>query len=128
MDLKLDRLTLAMASHEGFNAIGPGVPPGGNRAYRNHNPGNLTASPFAIGSDGRFAIFAHDMDGFAAMRLDIRKKALGQTTTGLNGNSTLKDLIDVWDSGDLPITRKQYLEDVLTKTGFAATMKLSELL
>jgi len=39
---------------------------GGDRNWRNNNPGNMNASPFteahgALGSDGRFAIFA-DMD------------------------------------------------------------------
>lgn len=43
-----------------------------SRARRNHNPGNIRAGYFAsnhgaVGSDGSFAIFKNDQDGFNAM-------------------------------------------------------------
>ena len=46
----------------------------GSRSYRNNNPGNITAGSFterygAVGSDGRFAIFASYDDGRYALRV-----------------------------------------------------------
>lgn len=56
----------AMARMEGFYVAG-------SRANRNHNPGNIEYGTFArvhgaIASDGRFAIFACDQDGFNCLR------------------------------------------------------------
>lgn len=59
-------LLAAMARMEGFLVEG-------SRANRNHNPGNIEYGSFArchgaIGTDGRFAIFANDRDGFNCLR------------------------------------------------------------
>lgn len=50
----------AMATMEGFYKPG-------SRAFRNNNPGNLVYGPYthnSIGSDGRFAKFKTQADGF----------------------------------------------------------------
>ena len=67
----------AMAKQEGFY-----VP--GSRPARNHNPGDIEYGKFArahgaIGTDGRFAIFATDEDGFAAMRALLMSAYRGLT-------------------------------------------------
>jgi hypothetical protein len=67
----------AMAREEGFY-----VP--GTRPNRNHNPGDIEYGPFAIangatGTDGRFAIFADDATGFAAMAALLAEHYAGMT-------------------------------------------------
>jgi hypothetical protein len=126
--LKLERLVLAMAEHEGWNDQTRAPASAGSRSYRNHNPGNMRSSPLAIGKASGFAVFNSDEDGFAAMRLDIMQKATGHTSTGLNGNSSLADLIQVWAPTADGNDPNSYLNHVLQMTGFVASMKLSDLL
>lgn len=126
--LKLERLAYAMAEHEGWGTQIDTPATSGTASFRNHNPGNLRASPFEVGKSFGFSIFRTDMDGFAALKWDIMQKAKGNTTTGLNGNSTLSDLIHVWAPSQDGNNPQSYLQDVLHMTGFIATMKLSELL
>lgn len=126
--LKLERLTLAMAEVEGWTPSDAAPTLSGSRSYRNHNPLNLRASPFAEGSNGGFAVFNTDMDGFAAARWDIRQKARGNTSSGLTGESTLRDLIKVWAPSEDGNDPASYLQHVCHMTGFLETMKLKEFL
>ena len=62
---KLINLTSAMAEFEGWTPqgsfdVGEKAP---SRAYRNHNPGNLRSSPFALGTRDDFAFFISDEIG-----------------------------------------------------------------
>lgn len=68
----------AIAREEGFY-----VPD--SRAARNHNPGNIVAGKFArmhgsLGSDGRFAIFENDFQGFAALEALLKSAAYFKLT------------------------------------------------
>lgn len=68
----------AIAREEGFY-----VPD--SRASRNHNPGNIVAGKFAqmhgsLGSDGRFAIFENDFQGFAALEALLKSAAYFKLT------------------------------------------------
>jgi hypothetical protein len=101
--------------------VGPSV------SYRNHNPGNMRSSIFALGVRDGFAYFFNDSTGFFAMRYDIVMKAQGKTSTGLTGESTLQDLIKVWSAGD-PVGVHNYTEFVCLRTGFAPDMKIKELI
>lgn len=53
--------------------------PGATRADRNNNPLNLTKSPLAIGSDGRFSQFADPATGFQAAAYQLHRYAAGLT-------------------------------------------------
>lgn len=117
-----------MAEQEGW--LNPEEAPvtGGSISYKNHNPLNLRASPFSVGERDGFCFFRTDADGFAAARWDIISKASGKSGGPLNGHSTLKDLIAVWapeSDGNDPAS---YLQSVLDKTGFVATMPLASFL
>jgi hypothetical protein len=59
-------------------------------AVRNNNPGNLR------GPDGNFQQFPDMQTGFQAMMSDLQAKQTGNTKTGLNGNSTLQQMISVY--------------------------------
>jgi hypothetical protein len=79
-----------------------------SRCRRNHNPGNIRYGSFArrhgaIATDGSFAIFKSDQDGFNAMSELLEAHYLGETNTGNYINNICE-----W-SGLLPQT-------VLTKT------------
>lgn len=125
----IERLALAIRSQEGWRSarFSDQDPEGGTRSYRNHNPGNLRKSPFQTGCDGEFAIFHSDFAGFFALQWDIWSKANGNTSTGLNGDSTLRDLIYRWAPPNENDSEK-YLERVVMLSGFSDDMKLSELL
>lgn len=117
-----------MAEVEGWAPLGKTSTPGGSASYRRHNPGNLRSSPFEIGKDGGFSIFKTDTEGFIALQWDIRQKATGNTSSGLTGESTLKQLIHIWaptEDGNNPAS---YLKQVTFMTGFSESMKLKELL
>lgn len=127
MSLKLEQLALAISAHEGW--ITPGTPgfPDGSRSYRNNNPGNLRSSPFQVAVVGGFSMFKTDFDGWYALLYDLKCKATGKTSTGLNGNSTIKDLIYKWApalDGNRP---DKYVQAVCANTGFSPQMKLNEL-
>lgn len=118
----------AMAEHEGYTPPGPNTPPGGSRAYRNHNPGNLRASPFCHSVVDGYCIFKSERDGWYAFEWDLRSKVVGNTSSGLGPESTIADLIAVWAPSQDGNNTDAYLADVLKKTGFSASMKLHELL
>lgn len=125
---KMERLIFAMATHEGWTPKGFDGNVDGSRSYRNHNPGNLRSSPFQCGTDGGFSVFRSDLVGYMAMEYDITMKAMGKTTTGLNGDSTIKDLINVWAPTTDGNNTQKYLDDVCALSGLAPTTKLKELL
>lgn len=127
-NFKLERLMLAMAEHEGWLVPGQAQHPGGSRSYRNHNPGNLRVSPFASAIVDGFAVFKNDHMGWMAFQWDLIQKAKGMSATGLNGESTLRELIYKWAPPEDGNSTEEYLVQVLRKTSFPETMKLKELI
>lgn len=125
---KMGKLLLAMAEHEGWGMPSPGKPNGGTRAYRHHNPGNLRRSIFQHSVIDDFAVFPSDHIGWVAFEYDIMQKAKGNTITGLNGESTIADLLYKWappaDNNDT----EAYIKSVEQKSGLPRTTKLKELL
>lgn len=126
--MKIERLILAMAEHEGWKPVGDPKYPNGTRSYRNHNPGNLRNSPFADRIVDGYAVFGSDAMGWFAFQWDITQKAKGNTSTGLGPNSTLRDLIRVWAPASDNNNTNAYLADVVAMTGFNPTLTLKELL
>jgi hypothetical protein len=125
--MKLERLALAMMTYEGWTPAGPEPGKNGSRSYRNHNPGNLRSSPFQKTSKEGFAVFETDFEGWFALIWDLRQKCTGNTKTGLNGESTIADLIKVWapeNDGNIP---EQYVKAIHTFSGFPPSTKLKEL-
>lgn len=128
MSLKIDRLLVAMAEHEGWGAVGDPQFPNGSRSFRYHNPGNLRASPFAVRIVENYAVFKNDTIGWLAFQWDILQKAKGNTSTGLGPNSTLRELIFKWAPPSDSNNSEAYLQNILSMTGFKEDMKLSEFL
>lgn len=124
---KVERLMMAISEHEGW--IPPSEKNGykASRSYRNHNPGNLRSSPFSHSIDGGYAVFANDFVGFNALQWDLLQKARGNTVTGLNGKSTLRELIYKWapptDSNDT----EAYIRSVVRATGLSESTSLEEI-
>ncbi len=117
-----------MATHEGWTPAGFPGNPNGSQSFRNHNPGNLRSSPFQCSTSNGFAVFKNDSIGWFAFENDIKAKAKGNTLTGLNGESTLRQLIFVWAPPSDNNDSETYLKTICFMTGFAETMKLKELL
>lgn len=124
---RVDRLLLAIAEHEGWHPVGSETSENGSRSYRNHNPGNLRASPYQIGTEGNFAVFQNDFVGFFALYWDIYQKAQGKTRTELNGQSTIRDLLFVWAPPSDNNDTEAYVRSVEQKTGMSASTTLSEI-
>lgn len=124
---KIEALMLAIAEHEGWHPPADNDTSGGSRAYRNHNPGNLRKSPFAHSIVDNFAVFNSDFVGFMALHWDLMQKAHGNTVTGLNGQSSIKDLIYVWAPPSDNNDTEAYLASVVKKTGLPATTTLAQL-
>lgn len=122
-------LAIAIAEKEGWNAVRNGGVNGNEPtiAYRNHNPGNLRWSPFMLEERDGFAVFLNDGVGFAALVWDIWSKARGNTSTGLDANSTIEQLIHVWAPPHENDTEK-YIEFVCNRTGLDRDTKLSALI
>lgn len=126
---KLINLCSAMSEFEGWKPAGefskeskfPSV------AYRNHNPGNLRDSIFALGKRDGFAYFYNDATGTFAMWYDIMQKCKGQTVTQLTGFSTISDLIKIYSAceGD---ELANYVKFVCERTGFDPFMQLKEII
>ena len=127
MSLKLERLTLAIAEQEGWKTQLDNTENLGSKSYRFHNPGNLRKSPFAVGIIDGFAVFKTDQDGFAALRWDIRQKAIGNTVTGLNGDSTLANLIYIWAPKSDGNDPEAYLKSVEKNSGLDRNTKLRDI-
>ena len=96
-------------------------------AYRNHNPGNLRKSPFAVSERDGFAVFLNDQAGFFAIVWDLWSKTNGKTSTGLTSNSTIADLINVWAPPSENNTEK-YILDVEKYSGFSRGTVLGSLI
>lgn len=124
---KIERLMLAMAEHEGWHDPSHPKYPNGSLSYRNHNPGNLRASPFAVAVKGGYAVFRNDFVGFMAFHWDLMQKARGNTVTKLGPNSTLRDLIFTWAPPSDNNNSEAYLQKVIKRTGFAETITLKEI-
>lgn len=126
---KLTALALAIAEYEGWLPLKNELSIGGGPsvAYRNHNPGNLRSSIFALGVRDGFAVFYNDATGLFAMCVDIMNKALGKTSTGLNGNSTIRELIAKWSAGT-PEAVEKYTAFVCSRTGLTPDTKLEKLI
>lgn len=126
---KLIKLCDAMAEFEGWKPDGnfeksakfPSV------AYRNHNPGNLRSSVFALGERDGFAFFISDMVGMFAMQYDIMQKARGKTVTTLTGNSTIADLISIYACVK-DEALQNYLNHITARTGFDQFMQLKDII
>ncbi len=96
-------------------------------SYRNHNPGNLRSSIFALGVRDGFAFFYDDATGFFAMMFDLMRKCQGKTITNLTPDSTLKELIQVYSSS-ADEERSNYVKFVCSRTGLTSDMKIGELI
>ena len=96
-------------------------------SWRNHNPGNLRKSPWAVGENDGFAVFVNDEIGFAALIWDLHQKATGNTNTGLNGQSTIYQLIKKY-SGESEEIVLNYATFIEKRTGFKMTMRIGDLL
>lgn len=126
--LKLERLTLAMAEFEGWNTSIENKNGIGSISWRNNNPGNLRSSPFGYGIKDGFVVFNTEAAGWAAFRWDIIQKANGNTSTGLNGQSTLRDLIFKWAPASDNNYPENYLKAVVKMTGIDENTTLAEII
>lgn len=118
-----------MAEFEGWGS-GSGIASQGDRgtmSYRNHNPLNLKASPFALGIRDGHAFFLNDNVGMFAGMWDIWMKCQGRTSTALTANSTLDRLIRIWaDAGQY--TEDAYVDHVFTRSGIPMSTKLKDII
>lgn len=124
---KAAKLMQAMAEHEGWLPAGSKECPNGSRSWRNHNPGNLRASPFAAASTDNFAVFRDDFTGYMAFHWDLIQKARGNTSTGLGPTSTLRALIFTWAPPSDNNNSEAYLQAVVARTGIKETETLAEI-
>ena len=124
---KIDRLMLAISQHEGWAPPSENKPAGGSRAYRNHNPGNLRASPFAHSIVEGYAIFRNDFIGWLALYWDLLQKSKGNTRTELGPNSTLRDLIFTYAPPSDNNNSEKYLQEVVKNSGLLETTTLKEI-
>lgn len=126
---RLEQLARAMAQFEGWKPGGSsdGLHSNGTVAYRNHNPGNLRASIFALGERDEFAFFYNDATGFFAMLYDLMMKCQGKTVTNLTPDSTIAELIGVYSasSGD---ELENYISHVERMTNFSRSTAIGTLL
>ena len=124
---KAEKLVEAIIKHEGWRPANEKTKDGGSRSFRNNNPGNLRSSPFELHQVDGFSRFASVEVGRKALVWDLKKKSLGETSTGLNGESTLSDLIRVY----APVTdgnnTDKYIQFILNETGMRPDVKLSEI-
>lgn len=126
---KLLDVARVMAEHEGwvYDNLKTGQANEESLAFRQNNPGNLRSSPFAIGQKNGFAYFYSEEIGKFAQIWDLHQKCTGNTVTGLNGESTLADLIKVYAPPSENDT-ENYIKVVEARTGIPRTTKLKELL
>ena len=121
------KLARAIVEHEGWSPQNSSrnVQSQPSVSYRNHNGGNLRASPFALGTRDGFAFFVDDSTGFFALVWDLWKKCNGQTSTGLTGESSLEDLLNKYAPPSENDT-KAYVHAIWLATGFDTTKPLKE--
>jgi hypothetical protein len=80
------KIAEAIAYAEGFYTAG-------SRPARNHNPGDMTEDLIgkAVGTDGPFAVYASDADGFENLYAQINKWLNG-TSSHATADSTISDI------------------------------------
>ncbi|KKN06078.1 hypothetical protein LCGC14_1080870 [marine sediment metagenome] len=129
MTQDLTNLSQAIAEFEGWQPKEQGerMPVSPSVSYRNHNPGNLRLSPFALGVRDGHAYFLNDDIGFYSLMWDIWMKAQGRTATRLDGNATIEDLITVWAEAPGK-TRANYIAHVEKRTGMSKNTKLKDII
>lgn len=118
-----------MAEFEGWYPAGltSALDKASSVSYRNHNPGNLRSSIFALGIRDGFAYFYNDETGMFAMRFDLMQKARGRTVTNLTGDSTLRELIAVYSlAQDKELDN--YVSFVAQKAGLNSDTRLRTLI
>jgi len=118
INAKIQRLAWAIMIAEGWD------PTNNSLTYRNHNPGALRSSPFALGTRGGFAYFLNDSVGFLALCWDLAKKCRGETGTGLGTQSTVELMIRIYTAEKDPEKLENYLRIVEAITGQNRKTKL----
>ncbi len=115
---RLENLAEAIKAFEGWRA--PGTGSGdiqtSSRSYRNHNPGNLRASPFAIATRDNFAVFLNDNIGMFSLLWDLWAKCTGRGRGVLTPDSTLEKLIERY-SGETGEVLENYILFIEKRTG-----------
>ena len=126
---KIVNLSNAMAEFEGWSPARPlwQENSGPTVSYRNHNPGNLRSSIFALGERDGFAYFFNDMTGMFAMQYDIMRKAQGKTRTNLTPDSTIAELLKVWSAAEGE-ELENYICFVSERIGLSSEIKIRTLI
>ncbi len=114
---KLERLCEAIKEYEGWHFM--------SRSWRNNNPGNLKYSKFQSGHDGTFAKFNSFGRGWLALYWDLFCKCTGNTKTGLNKESDLYNLFNIWAPRSDNNEPNLYAEFVAKKLEISPNTKLS---
>lgn len=115
---KIEKFALAIKTAEGWLPMLPSL------TYRNHNPGALRSSRFALGVRDNFAYFLSDEAGFAGLCYDLAMKCKGNTVTKLGPNSTIYELIKVYTTETNPVKLENYTLIVERITGMKRNVKL----
>lgn len=113
---RLESLCDAIKTYEGWYMF--------SRSWRNNNPGNLRWSKFQSGVSGGFASFHNFATGWLALWYDLWKKCNGQTSTGLNSEKTLYNLISVWAPAEDGNAVAPYAKFVAERVGCEINTKL----
>ena len=104
------------------DAFGSSAPQASNIPQKNNNPGAMRSA------SGQFQSYPTAQDGWNALTQDLTGKMTGKTSTGLTGNSTLQDLINVWapsSDGNNPVA---YAQDVAQQLGITPNTAIGTLL
>ena len=99
----------------------------GSRSFRNNNPGNLRSSPFEVDNQEGYSVFSDAETGRQALIWDLKKKSLGETSTGLNGESTVAQLIAIYAPMNDGNNIGTYLKGIQESCGIQPTEKLKDL-
>lgn len=124
---KVERLIEAITEFEGWEPPSEKNGFKGSRSYRNHNPGNLRASPFAFSVVDNFAVFKNDFVGYMALHWDLMQKSKGNTVTGLNAQSSLRDLFFVYAPPSDNNHTEEYVAYVAKSMGVNENITLGEI-
>ena len=99
----------------------------GSRSFRNNNPGNLRSSPFEVDNQEGYSVFSDAETGRQALIWDLKKKSLGETSTGLNGESTVAQLIAIYAPMNDGNNIGTYLKGIQESCGIQPNEKLKDL-
>lgn len=111
---KFNLFLTAIATFEGWFLPNSKQNPEGSISWRNKNPGNLRSSPFEAGKRYGYSYFNSDLIGWLALQWDIMQKAKGNTSTSLNGLSSLLEFCEVWApeaDGNDPMRYAEFVKD-----------------